>query len=86
MYEVRVASKASHLVAAVRSEQSIIDHPICTEIARLSAPDAERENKSTSPWYLFNDFVVENISEEEALGVPSSWKVRPRPRAAASGR
>lgn len=28
-----------------------------------------------SPWYLFNDFVVQNISEEEALSFPGTWKV-----------
>ncbi|SPO36298.1 related to PAN2 - component of Pab1p-stimulated poly(A) ribonuclease [Pseudozyma flocculosa] len=32
--------------------------------------------QSLGPWYLFNDFLVRNISEEEALRFPaSSWKI-----------
>ncbi|SPO31075.1 related to PAN2 - component of Pab1p-stimulated poly(A) ribonuclease [Ustilago trichophora] len=27
------------------------------------------------PWYLFNDFLVRNISESEALGFQNSWKL-----------
>ncbi|SPC63264.1 related to PAN2 - component of Pab1p-stimulated poly(A) ribonuclease [Ustilago sp. UG-2017b] len=27
------------------------------------------------PWYLFNDFLVRNISESEALSFPNSWKI-----------
>ncbi|KAJ1017800.1 hypothetical protein NDA16_005117 [Ustilago loliicola] len=27
------------------------------------------------PWYLFNDFLVRNISKSEALGFPNSWKI-----------
>ena len=27
------------------------------------------------PWFIFNDFAVQNITEEEALSVPSTWKV-----------
>lgn len=35
-------------------------------------PEAE---KLSNPWYLFNDFVVKNISEQEALGFHDKWKV-----------
>jgi len=39
-------------------------------------PDAEhRENEAGSPWYIFNDFVVRNVPEEEALSFPDRWKV-----------
>jgi len=38
-------------------------------------PEAERGADSTSPWFLFNDFVVNNISEDEALSFPDRWKV-----------
>jgi len=31
----------------------------------------------SSPWFLFNDFVVKNISEQEALSFQDKWKVRP---------
>ncbi|KAG9034379.1 poly(A)-specific ribonuclease [Tulasnella sp. JGI-2019a] len=39
-------------------------------VVKVEEPDSSR-----SPWYLFNDFVVQNISEEEALSFPSTWKV-----------
>lgn len=29
-----------------------------------------------SPWYIFNDFMVRNVTEEEALSFPGTWKVR----------
>jgi len=36
----------------------------------------ESENGSESPWFLFNDFVVQNVSEEEVLSFPGNWKAR----------
>ncbi|THV07954.1 hypothetical protein K435DRAFT_815204 [Dendrothele bispora CBS 962.96] len=45
-------------------------------VAIVKVPEAEgRENKAGSPWYIFNDFVVHNVSEEEALSFPDRWKV-----------
>lgn len=46
----------------------------------LTVPEAEEKGKAEgeprkSPWYLFNDFLVRNISEEEALGFPNTWKI-----------
>jgi hypothetical protein len=38
-------------------------------------PEAE-SLKLSSPWFLFNDFVVKNISEQEALSFQDKWKVR----------
>lgn len=29
----------------------------------------------SSQWVLFNDFVVKDITEEEALSFPDKWKV-----------
>lgn len=40
-----------------------------------AVPEAESQPHLKSPWFLFNDFVVRNISEEEALSFPSTWKV-----------
>ncbi|KAG8872977.1 poly(A)-specific ribonuclease [Tulasnella sp. 331] len=42
--------------------------------ALLAVSGTEHEPVTRSPWYLFNDFVVQNISEEEALNFPSAWK------------
>lgn len=38
-------------------------------------PEAESQSHLKGPWFLFNDFVVRNISEDEALCFPSNWKV-----------
>ncbi|TFK86247.1 hypothetical protein K466DRAFT_493169 [Polyporus arcularius HHB13444] len=35
----------------------------------------EAEESDPEPWFIFNDFAVQNITEEEALSIPSSWKV-----------
>ncbi|KAI0059101.1 PAB-dependent poly-A-specific ribonuclease subunit PAN2 [Artomyces pyxidatus] len=43
-------------------------------VAIVKVPEAEGRD-GASPWYLFNDFVVQNISEEEALSFPGQWKV-----------
>ncbi|KAK0458455.1 ubiquitin carboxyl-terminal hydrolase-domain-containing protein [Desarmillaria tabescens] len=42
-------------------------------VALVKVPEAEQG--LDSPWYLFNDFVVRNVSEEEALSFPNKWKV-----------
>lgn len=33
------------------------------------------DGRKKSPWYLFNDFLVRNISEEEALSFQNTWKI-----------
>ncbi|EMD34423.1 hypothetical protein CERSUDRAFT_117294 [Gelatoporia subvermispora B] len=67
MYELRamvvqIVTKDghSHLVAIVK---------VPPEASVSQEPDTQ------SPWFLFNDFVVRNISEQEALSFPGSWKV-----------
>ncbi|RDB20983.1 PAB-dependent poly(A)-specific ribonuclease subunit PAN2 [Hypsizygus marmoreus] len=42
-------------------------------VAIVKVPEAE--GHPASPWFLFNDFVVRNISEDEALSFPDKWKV-----------
>lgn len=55
---------------------------ICTythirrKIKYFTVPEAEGRPDLDSPWFVFNDFVVRNISEEEALHFPGKWKVR----------
>ncbi|ETW85417.1 hypothetical protein HETIRDRAFT_432176 [Heterobasidion irregulare TC 32-1] len=44
-------------------------------VAVVKVPEAEGLEDRQSPWYVFNDFVVHNISEEEALSFPGKWKV-----------
>jgi PAB-dependent poly(A)-specific ribonuclease subunit 2 len=40
-------------------------------------PVDELDADATSPWFVFNDFLVTNVSEEEALSFPDDWKVCP---------
>ncbi|KAF9228724.1 hypothetical protein BS17DRAFT_724469 [Gyrodon lividus] len=44
-------------------------------VAIIKVPEAEGQPNLKGPWFLFNDFVVRNITEEEALCFPSTWKV-----------
>lgn len=39
-------------------------------------PEAEHGQDYFSPWFVFNDFAVRNVSESEALTFPAKWKVR----------
>ena len=40
-----------------------------------SVPGEENDGEYDSPWFAFNDFMVQNVSEEEALSFPGKWKV-----------
>lgn len=41
-----------------------------------AVPEAEDGRDYSSPWFVFNDFAVKNVSESEALTFPAKWKVR----------
>lgn len=43
--------------------------------AIVKVPEAEGRTDLKSPWFLFNDFVVQNVSEQEALSFSDKWKV-----------
>ncbi|KAI0648291.1 ubiquitin carboxyl-terminal hydrolase-domain-containing protein [Trametes meyenii] len=43
-------------------------------VALVKVPEAE-ESQDPEPWFIFNDFLVQNMTEEEALSFPSTWKV-----------
>lgn len=48
--------------------------------APLSDPSInDEEGSEPGVWYLFNDFVVKQISEEEALSFPGKWKASMAP-------
>lgn len=42
----------------------------------VAVPEVDDTEGLFSPWFVFNDFSVQNISEEEALSFPGKWKVR----------
>ncbi|KAI9494041.1 ubiquitin carboxyl-terminal hydrolase-domain-containing protein [Zychaea mexicana] len=43
-------------------------------VAQIKIPPDELDSSSTSPWYLFNDFLVRNIREEETMSFKGKWK------------
>ncbi|KAF8590468.1 hypothetical protein K439DRAFT_1329688 [Ramaria rubella] len=62
LYELR------SVVVAVKEKSSHL-------VAIVKIPNGEAESEIGSPWFIFNDFVVRNVSEEEALSFPGTWKV-----------
>ncbi|CCM05048.1 uncharacterized protein FIBRA_07250 [Fibroporia radiculosa] len=57
--QVVTKDQRSHLVSIVKVPES----------EKSQDPEAE------GPWFVFNDFVVSSITEEQALSFPASWKV-----------
>ncbi|KDR81497.1 hypothetical protein GALMADRAFT_239478 [Galerina marginata CBS 339.88] len=46
-----------------------------SHLAAIVKVPEHREMGTSSPWFLFNDFVVTNISQDEALSFQNKWKV-----------
>jgi hypothetical protein len=69
--------RRSHLVAIVKGKHLILFVECLPE--PVAVPEAENRDDLLSPWFVFNDFSVQNISEEEALSFPGKWKVRQIP-------
>ncbi|CAB4393897.1 unnamed protein product [Rhizophagus irregularis] len=44
-------------------------------VAFIKVPKSELESTSKSPWYLFNDFSVKNITEQEVFNFQGVWKM-----------
>lgn len=42
-------------------------------------PEADHSPEYFSPWFVFNDFAVKNVSEADALSFPAKWKVGEHP-------
>ncbi|KAI0811211.1 PAB-dependent poly-A-specific ribonuclease subunit PAN2 [Irpex lacteus] len=58
--QVVTKEKRSHLVGIIKVPEE---------------EDTGVEDQDHSPWYIFNDFTVRNIPEQDALSFPGSWKV-----------
>ncbi|KAI0781364.1 ubiquitin carboxyl-terminal hydrolase-domain-containing protein [Trametes elegans] len=43
-------------------------------VALVKVPEAEA-SQDPEPWFIFNDFLVQNLTEDEVLSFPSDWKV-----------
>lgn len=57
------------MVVQVQADQDI---PHLIAIVKIPAAEA---GEMGDQWYLFNDFLVRQISTQEAFGFPASWKV-----------
>ena len=74
---VQITSKErqSHLVAIIRGKFHLLTVTRINLRSLILVPEAEGGHHLESPWFVFNDFVVRNVSEEEALSFPGRWKV-----------
>lgn len=72
--QVVTKGKHPHLVAIVKGTSALYIL-LCSGLILSLVPEAEGRDDLESPWFVFNDFVVRNISEQEALGFPDKWKV-----------
>jgi hypothetical protein len=73
--QITSKEKRSHLVAVVRGKHFIFIASNKTKRIYCVVPEAEEHADLQSPWFVFNDFVVRNVSQEEALSFPGKWKV-----------
>ncbi|PLW49838.1 hypothetical protein PCASD_01618 [Puccinia coronata f. sp. avenae] len=87
--QIQADDETPHLVSLIKVANSLQKPPIF--LARpedLSLNSQPQPTSSTStaaptttttpagdPWYLFNDFLVKKISQDEALSFPACWKV-----------
>lgn len=74
---IKVVSKnrRTHLIAVVRGTGIVsTGFSMCPDLVS-AVPEAEGRPEFESPWFVFNDFVVHNISESEALSFTGKWKV-----------
>ena len=70
----------SHLVAIVKGQFCIDEIDQFAQFCLRVVPGAEeKQEEGVSPWYIFNDFVVRNVPEHEALSFPGKWKVNQFP-------
>ncbi|KAI9255620.1 ubiquitin carboxyl-terminal hydrolase-domain-containing protein [Phascolomyces articulosus] len=71
-------SKSSKTCAIYELAASVIEVKAEDEdphlVAQVKIPQNELDPSSTSPWYLFNDFLVRSIREEEVLSFKGKWK------------
>jgi len=55
--------------------QVVARHQHSHLVAIVKVPSSELDPDNISPWFVFNDFAVRNVSVEEALNFPDLWKV-----------
>ena len=60
-------------LSKVSPVRSVFARRMILNAVLVSVPEAEESDPE--PWFIFNDFAVQNITESEALSIPSGWKV-----------
>ncbi|KNZ47967.1 hypothetical protein VP01_5g4 [Puccinia sorghi] len=65
--QIQADDETPHLVSLIKVSPKPADQP-----RDKSFPETSISGKA---WYLFNDFLVKKISQEEALSFPACWKV-----------
>jgi PAB-dependent poly(A)-specific ribonuclease subunit 2 len=70
-------SKRGSAIYTLRSMvvQVQADQDIPHLVAIVKVPASKDADNQEDQWYLFNDFLVQSISSQEALSFPASWKV-----------
>jgi PAB-dependent poly(A)-specific ribonuclease subunit 2 len=81
--QIQAEQDPAHLVSIVKGEPHLTNSASGMASRRETVAADELPVGSSSPWHVFNDFLVRPVSEEEALSFPGTWKVRthftPRP-------
>ncbi|KAL7004824.1 poly(A)-specific ribonuclease [Cystobasidiomycetes sp. EMM_F5] len=84
---IGISALGDRVVAVLDNEPLLQDGLVVYElqsiIAQIQAIDdpahlvtlVKRKDGAATGWYLFNDFLVKPISEEEALSFPGTWKI-----------
>ncbi|RIA93213.1 ubiquitin carboxyl-terminal hydrolase-domain-containing protein [Glomus cerebriforme] len=67
------SKNANYELMAVIS-QVRVEKEIPHLVAFVKVPKSELESTSKSPWYLFNDFLVKNVTEQEVFNFQGVWK------------
>ncbi|TIB23248.1 hypothetical protein E3P77_01775 [Wallemia ichthyophaga] len=70
IYSLKVKTKA--VVAQIHPDPE--SNHLVSIVRILSVSNDELVDKTKSPWYIFNDFLVRNVSQAEALSF-SDWKI-----------
>lgn len=82
-YQIRVSvpSQTCLTMTYVRFIQALVVEIVEKDkhshlVAIVKVPQAESRKDLASPWFVFNDFHVQNVSEQEALSFLGKWKVK----------
>ncbi|GAK66483.1 pab-dependent poly -specific ribonuclease subunit pan2 [Moesziomyces antarcticus] len=75
--QISADKEQPHLCALVRVPEAECGDAVTPRLANAGAAGVKkvRQKGQVGPWYLFNDFLVRNVPEAEALGFQNAWKM-----------